>query len=58
MSDTNGLNRRMFHIYDEQMEQLAEMADENISRAAHVRIAIKEYLERASRRQRRATASS
>jgi len=54
----SNLKRRQIHISDDQVAQLDELADENISRAAHVRIAIEQYLERARRRQRRTAATS
>lgn len=54
MTIDNGLKRRQVHIHDDQIAQLDGLADDETSRAAHIRIAIKQYLERASRRQRRA----
>lgn len=56
MSDTNGLTRHQIHIHDHQIADLDAMADDNVSRAAHIRIAIDQYLERARRRLRRAVA--
>ena len=58
MSDSNGLKRHQVHIHDQQIADLDAMADDNVSRAAHIRIAIDQYLARARRRLRRATAAS
>ena len=52
------LKRTLVHLPTDQLEQLDELVTVDTSRAAHIRQAIKQYLERARRRERRASASA
>ena len=52
MSDK--LKRVLLHIGEDQIERLDELADQTrVSRAAHVRLAITEYLRKQKRAQKR-----
>ena len=53
MSDK--LKRVLFHVSEEQIERLDELAElTKVSRAAHVRLAITEYLRKQKRAEKRA----